>query len=49
VPVAEFADAVMKGLAAGEKEIAHQFSAQSSRGSRAELDEMFKRLNEAAR
>ena len=48
VPLEEFADAVMKGLAAGEKEITHQFSAQSSRGSRAELDEMFKRLNEAA-
>ncbi len=48
VALNEFADAVMKGLEAGEKEIAYGFSQQSSRASRAELEAMFKRMNQAA-
>jgi uncharacterized oxidoreductase len=45
VPVDEFADAVMKQLAAGSLEIAYGFAEQASRGSRPELDAIFARMN----
>ena len=44
-PIAEFLDAVMPRLAAGETEITYGFSQQSSKASRAELDEIFRRMN----
>jgi uncharacterized oxidoreductase len=45
VPLEEFADAVMKRLAAGDIEIPYGFAAQSSQASRAELDAIFTRMN----
>jgi uncharacterized oxidoreductase len=45
VPLDEFADAAMARLAAGDLEIPYGFAAESSRGSRSELDEMFRRMN----
>ena len=48
VPVNEFADAVMTGLQRGDLEIAYGFSQQSSRASRDELDDMFRRINQPA-
>jgi uncharacterized oxidoreductase len=48
VPLNEFADAVFTRLAGDELEIAYGFAAQSSRASRAELDEMFTRMNRPA-
>jgi uncharacterized oxidoreductase len=45
VPVEEFADAVMKQLAAGSLEIAYGFAEQASRASRPELDAIFARMN----
>jgi uncharacterized oxidoreductase len=48
VPVAEFADAAMSQLSAGAQEVTFGFSAQTSRGSRAELDAIFERLNAQA-
>jgi uncharacterized oxidoreductase len=48
VPVEEFADAVMAGLRAGDTEIPYGFSARASRASRQELDELFRRMNQAA-
>jgi uncharacterized oxidoreductase len=45
VPLAEFADAVFPRLLAGETEIAYGFAAQSSQGSRAELEAIFQRMN----
>ncbi|MGE5246619.1 MAG: SDR family oxidoreductase [Betaproteobacteria bacterium] len=48
VPVDEFADAAMARVAAGELEVAHGFAAQSSRASRQELDEIFRRMNSRA-
>lgn len=45
VPTDEYADSVMEGLAQDREEIAYQFSAQASGASRAQLDEMFRRLN----
>ncbi len=49
VPVEEFADGVMPRLAAGDLEIPYGFAAQSSRASRAELDEIFTRMNQQRR
>jgi len=47
VPLDEFADAAFAGLRTDDdREIAYQFSAQSSRASREQLDEMFKRMNQ---
>jgi uncharacterized oxidoreductase len=47
VPLEEFADAALAGLQSGDdREITHQFSAQSSRASREQLDEMFGRMNQ---
>jgi uncharacterized oxidoreductase len=45
VPADEFADAVMKQLAAGELEISYGFAEQASRASRPELDAIFARMN----
>jgi uncharacterized oxidoreductase len=48
VPLEEFADAAFAGLQSDDdSEITHQFSAQSSRASREQLDEMFGRMNQA--
>lgn len=49
VKVDELADAVMARLAGGEQEIAYGFAQQSSRASRAELDQLFTRMNANAR
>ena len=48
VPVAEFADAAIAGLARGDLEVTHGFSAQASRASRAEIDAIFQKMNGAA-
>ena len=48
-PLNEFADAVIDQLKKGSVEIAYGFSAQSSRASREELNEMFKRMNQVQR
>ncbi len=45
VPVDELADAVLAGLARGELEITYGFSAEAANASRAERDEIFRRLN----
>ncbi len=45
VPLGEFADATMMQLKNGSVETNYGFSAQSSRASREQLDEMFKRMN----
>lgn len=45
VPLAEYADSVLAGLAAGQPEVAYGFSAQASQAPRAELDAMFRQLN----
>jgi uncharacterized oxidoreductase len=48
VPLEEFADAAFAGLQSDDdREVAYQFSAQSSRASREQLDEMFGRMNQA--
>ena len=48
VPLDEFADHLFEELQKpGTMEIAYQFSAQSRRGSRQELDELFARMNDA--
>ena len=49
VALDEFANAVMPRLESGDLEIAYGFAEQSSRASRAELDAIFKRLNEQTR
>ena len=49
VPLDEFTNAVVPRLENGDLEIAYGFSEQASRASRAELDAMFKRMNETAR
>jgi uncharacterized oxidoreductase len=49
VPVDQFADHVMERLKAGALEIPFGFSEQSSRASRAELDEIFERMNQPSR
>jgi uncharacterized oxidoreductase len=46
VPLDEFADAVTARLVAGDLEITYGFSAQSSRASRSEQDEIFARMNQ---
>jgi uncharacterized oxidoreductase len=46
-PVAEFVDAIMPRIAAGEREVAYGFAERASRASRAELDEIFARINRA--
>jgi uncharacterized oxidoreductase len=48
VPLDEFADAVMAGLAKGEREIAYGTAEKSSRASREGLDEIFLRMNAGA-
>lgn len=45
VPVDEFADHAMAGIAAGARETAYGFSQQTSQASRAELDATFERMN----
>jgi uncharacterized oxidoreductase len=45
VDVDEFADAAMARVADGDLEVPYKFSAQSSRASREELDQMFARMN----
>jgi uncharacterized oxidoreductase len=45
VPVDAFADAVMTRLQGGDLEIPYGFAEQASRASRAELDEIFERMN----
>ncbi len=47
-PLDAFADATMERLANGDLEIPYGSAAKSSRASRAELDEIFKRMNSAA-
>jgi uncharacterized oxidoreductase len=47
VPTDEYADSVMAQLGEGRVEVTYQFSEKSSQASRAEADEMFKRLNGA--
>ena len=49
VALDDFANAVMPRLESGDLEIAYGFAEQSSRASRAELDAIFKRLNEQTR
>lgn len=46
-PLDEFADAVMKQLGEGKKEVTYTFSAVSSQASRAQSDEIFNRMNPA--
>lgn len=45
VSVSELLDALLPRIEAGEHEVAYGFAQQSSRGSRAELDAMFARMN----
>jgi uncharacterized oxidoreductase len=45
-PLNEFADAIFSRLSGDELEIAYGFAEQSSRASRAELDQMFARMNQ---
>lgn len=45
-PLNEFADNVVARLGQGELEIAYGFAQQSSQASRAELDQMFERMNQ---
>ena len=48
LPVEEFVNAVMVGLQEGSPEIAYGYSQRASRASRAELDEIFQRMNHVA-
>jgi len=48
LPVEEFVNAVMVGLQEGSPEIAYGYSQRASRASRAELDEIFQRMNQVA-
>lgn len=45
VPTDEYADSVIAQLREGRPEVTYQFSAQTSQGSRADLDAAFARLN----
>jgi uncharacterized oxidoreductase len=45
-PLGEYADSVMAQLAEGRPEVTYEFSAVGSQASRAELDQIFKRLNQ---
>jgi uncharacterized oxidoreductase len=47
VKVDEFITAAMSRIEAGDLEVSYGFAAQASRGSRAELDAMFERMNQA--
>lgn len=47
-PLDEFADSVMERMGRGELEIPYGTSERSSRASREELDEIFRRMNQAA-
>ena len=47
VPLADFSNSVMQQLSAGITEITFGFSTQASKASREELDETFKKLNNA--
>jgi uncharacterized oxidoreductase len=47
ISVGEFLDAVMTRLAKGELEIGYGFAEKSSHASRAELDEIFNRINQS--
>lgn len=49
VPVDEFIDAVMPRIRAGDLEVAYGFSQQASRAPRAELEEIFNRMNQPDR
>jgi uncharacterized oxidoreductase len=44
-PLNEFGDAVFDGLRQGKEEITYGYTSRSSRASRDELDELFKRMN----
>lgn len=44
-PLKEFGDAVFEGLKQGNEEITYGYTSHSSRASREELDELFKRMN----
>ena len=46
VHVGAFADAVMQRIACGELEVGYDFAERARRASRAELDEMFARMNQ---
>jgi len=46
VPVGEFADAVMQRIDRGEIEVGYDFAEHARKASRAELDEMFARMNQ---
>jgi uncharacterized oxidoreductase len=46
VPVEEFVNAVMMGLREGLSEIAYGYSQRASQASRADLDEIFQRMNQ---
>jgi uncharacterized oxidoreductase len=48
VPVAEFVDAVMPRIAAGEIEVAYGFAQKASRASRQDLDALFRQMNQTA-
>jgi uncharacterized oxidoreductase len=48
VPVDEFVDAVIARIKNGDLEVAYGFSEPASRASRAELDQMFTRMNQPA-
>jgi uncharacterized oxidoreductase len=45
VPIAEFADAVMPRILAGDPEVAYGFAQQASQASRRELDEIVQQVN----
>ena len=46
VPVGEFADAVMQRIDRGELEVGYDFAEKARTASRAELDQMFARMNQ---
>ena len=47
VPLDEFSDAIFAQLVTeADQEVSHQFSAQTSRASREELDAIFERMNQ---
>jgi uncharacterized oxidoreductase len=48
VPIAEFADAVMPRIAAGEIEVAYGFAQKASQASRQDLDALFRQMNQPA-
>lgn len=46
VNVDEFADAAMKQISDGSQEVSYGFAKESSRASREQLDEIFRRMNQ---